>query len=430
MNKHMLINTSVDSLVMSVTNVTVMMTALLLSSLFIGCVGESDVDSDNIADKKDNCVDVFNPDQLDFDGDNIGDLCDSDDDNDGFPDDIDSHPLNSEEYNDLDNDGIGDNSDNDIDGDGVDNFEDHYPYNPNEKWDTDSDGIPNGVDSDDDGDGWNDTVDPFDLSPMTSLMSDGPFNSGTMDLVFTSSRGHEITIQVWFPTQEESGEKVIYNNVLPGFALDDSSPDCSETRPVTVYSHGFPSIRWGSAFLMEHLATHGYISIAPDHKFGTLLDADPNKLGEILLNMPVDMKESFDWLINQNQEASEFNGCINPDDGYVAIGQSTGGYASMMVSGAEIYVSDLISGCEIGNSIHCNAIDYISENNLDSEKINFSDNRVRATILLSPWNGSVLDSGISNVGVPTLVLTGLVDDTTVISEVNNTSMSFPFFIKV
>jgi predicted dienelactone hydrolase len=408
---------------MSLTKATTIMTALFLSSLFIGCVGESDIDSDNITDSKDNCVDVFNPDQLDYDGDKIGDLCDSDDDNDDFPDDIDSHPLNSEEYNDLDNDGIGDNSDNDIDGDGVDNSQDHYPYDPNEKWDTDSDGIPNGVDSDDDGDGWNDSVDQFDLSPVTSLMEDGPFNSGTMDLVFTSSRGHDITIQVWYPTKEESGEKVIYNNVLPGFALDDSSPDCSETRPVTVYSHGFPSIRWGSAFLMEHLATHGYISIAPDHKFGTLLDANPNKLGEILLNMPVDMKESFDWLVNQNQANNEFNGCINPDDGYVAIGQSTGGYASMMVSGAEIYVSDLISGCDIGNPIHCNAIDYISENNLDSEKINFSDNRVRATILLSPWNGSVLDSGISNVGVPTLVLTGLVDDTTVISEVTNTSMS-------
>ena len=192
------------------------MTAIFLSSLFVGCVGTSDIDSDNIADKKDNCVDVFNPDQLDFDGDKIGDLCDSDDDNDDFPDDIDSHPLNSEEYNDLDNDGIGDNSDNDIDGDGVDNSQDHYPFNPNEKWDTDSDGIPNGVDSDDDGDGWDDSVDPFDLSPVTSLMDDGPFNSGTMDLVFTSSRGHDITIQVWYPTKDESGEKVIYNNVLPG----------------------------------------------------------------------------------------------------------------------------------------------------------------------------------------------------------------------
>jgi hypothetical protein len=172
------------------------MTALFLSSLFIGCVGASDIDSDNIADEKDNCVDVFNPNQLDFDGDKIGDLCDFDDDNDDFPDDIDSHPLNPQEYNDLDNDGIGDNSDNDIDGDGVDNSQDHYPYDPNEKWDTDSDGIPNGVDSDDDGDGWDDSVDPFDLSPVTSLTDDGPFNSGTMDLVFTSSRGHEIIIQV------------------------------------------------------------------------------------------------------------------------------------------------------------------------------------------------------------------------------------------
>ena len=48
------------------------------------------------------------------------------------------------------------------------------------------------------------------------------------------------------------------------------------------------------------------------------------------------------------------------------------------------------------------------------------DSRVWATILLSPWNGTVLNKGISNVSVPSLVLTGDVDDTTTISEVNNT----------
>ena len=89
---------------------------LFVSSIFIGCVGEPDIDSDSISDKKVNCVDVFNPDQLDYDGDNVGDLCDSDDDNDDFPDDVDSHPLNQYENKDLDNDGIGDNSDSDIDG--------------------------------------------------------------------------------------------------------------------------------------------------------------------------------------------------------------------------------------------------------------------------------------------------------------------------
>ena len=322
--------------------VNFLISVLLFSSSLVGCISESDIDSDGISDKVDNCPEIFNPEQLDFDDDKVGDLCDTDDDNDGFLDENDSHPLDSNENMDLDGDGLGDNSDPDIDGDGIDNSEDYYPYNPNEKWDTDLDGVPNGVDNDDDGDGWNDSVDPFDLSPVTSLLEDGPFKSGTMDVVFTSPRGYEVTAQIWYPTSDDIGDKVIYNNVLPGFALDDSSPDCSEKRPVTVYSHGFPSIRWGSAFLMEHLATHGYISIAPDHKFGTLLDADPNKLGEILLNMPVDISDSFDWLVVQNTENSDFNECVDVDRGYTVIGESSGVYSSMMVSGANIYGNDLI----------------------------------------------------------------------------------------
>ena len=170
-----------------------------MSSTLIGCLSESDVDSDDISDKKDNCPDIFNPNQLDYDSDEIGDLCDSDDDNDGFPDVNDSHPLNSNENTDLDGDGIGDNSDEDIDGDGVENSEDYYPFDPDEKWDTDLDGIPNSIDNDDDDDGWNDSIDPFDLTPATSLLEGGPFKSGTMDVVYTSPRGHEVTLQIWYP---------------------------------------------------------------------------------------------------------------------------------------------------------------------------------------------------------------------------------------
>ena len=404
------------------TSFNLLISILLFSSSLTGCISESDVDSDDVADKKDNCPDIFNPEQLDYDEDEVGDLCDLDDDNDGFLDANDSHPLDFDENRDLDGDGIGDNSDEDIDGDGVENSEDYYPYDSNEKWDTDLDGIPNGVDNDDDGDGWNDSVDPFDLSPVTSLLENGPFTSGTMDVVFMSPRGHEVTLQIWYPTKENDGEEVIYDNVLPGLALDDTKPDCSEPRPVTIYSHGFPSIRWGSAYMMESLATHGFISIAPNHIYGTVFDVDIDKFPDHILSRPDDIMESFDWLVSQNNITGDLFNCITPEEGYSMIGQSTGGYTSMMISGAKILSSDLESSCNETDSdftdVNCEILNRFSD--LQISEFSNPDSRVKYALLLSPWNGSVLDTGISSVSIPTLILTGTADETVTISEVNNT----------
>lgn len=90
--------------------------------LFTGLFFENaaDYDSDSVLNDIDNCIKVSNNDQLDTDGDTIGDVCDDDDDNDGVLDLNDNSPLVANpDQRDTDNDGEGDASDPDDDNDGV-----------------------------------------------------------------------------------------------------------------------------------------------------------------------------------------------------------------------------------------------------------------------------------------------------------------------
>jgi hypothetical protein len=108
-------------------------------------IGINDKDSDAVFDSEDNCPALANNNQLDTDSDGLGDICDSDDDNDGMPDVYEArvglNPLVADADGDADGDGLTnleefefgtDPFNADSDGDGINDKLDNNPTVPDE----------------------------------------------------------------------------------------------------------------------------------------------------------------------------------------------------------------------------------------------------------------------------------------------------------
>ena len=172
-----------------------------------------DDDNDGVEDGLDNCVYDSNPDQLDTDGDGMGDTCDTDIDNDGVENSLDLFPLDATESVDSDGDGVGDNRDKcpalanpdqtDYDGDGLGNLCDLTPYG-----DVDGDNVDDLGDNcslvantdqlDVDADGFGDLCDPDQGGTELPKVPAGKVYAGGGDVVIQvmhSKAGH--TSELW-----------------------------------------------------------------------------------------------------------------------------------------------------------------------------------------------------------------------------------------
>ena len=240
------------------------------------------------------------------------------------------------------------------------------------------------------GDGGGDTVTLPDYS------APGPWTAASTDVDIVGSTGVDLKVQIWYPTLETDGEFIRYEGFLEGAALDGATPDCATAHPVVACSHGNAGVRWQSPFFGEHLATHGWIVVAPDHTGNTTFDYDQSRFEEVTLRRPGDLADSVDWLLGESEAGGAYEGCADPSDGYGVVGHSFGGYTVYAASGA------------------------ILTDPSDGASYELSDPRVWGGVAWAPWDldGAIVD-GADQIDIPLATMAGDLDETLTYSSMSN-----------
>ena len=160
----------------------------------------------------------------------------------------------------------------------------------------------------------------------------GPYPVGVTELVFerastTTGQPRVLKTLVWYPAAE-SARNAEEHQSSKG-VVDAPLAATAEPLPIILFSHGSGGIPWQSTFLTPHLASHGFVVVAPPHPGNTAADCfpctDPAGMMDAFFNRPPDMLFVLDSMMAlANDPSSMFYRAL--DAGRVGIsGHSFGG---------------------------------------------------------------------------------------------------------
>lgn len=240
-----------------------------------------------------------------------------------------------------------------------------------------------------------------------ALDADGPFRVGHRYWRFTyqptpDEAPREIGVSVWYPTLDEAGEDVFYENPVPlvpdPTALGEASlaPSWHEGGyPLVAYTHGNRGYTGTSADLMHHFASHGWVAVAPNHTDDLLFaEVSPPPQGH-WYHRALDVQQAVDQAL-----AAEFLGGQVAGDAYVLTGHSRGANTVWAASGATFNGKSTASWCP-----DCSATQLA----LFDDAVH--DKRIVGAVPMAgtPREEHFTAAGLNDVDVPVLFLSGTYD---------------------
>lgn len=236
----------------------------------------------------------------------------------------------------------------------------------------------------------------------------GGWNVGTRDDVFMNRHGQEMNIQFWYPTEDSGLDIHEYDDLIAGSAQDGGAPNCQEKRHVVLFSHGNGGMRYQSYFLMEFLASHGFVVVAPDHVGNTAFDMDDSPHSELVFRRPEDIIDAYEFLLAEGR----YSDCVDEEQGYAVIGHSFGGYTSIALAGAELNTEETASFCtQYPDAWLCDDIAQFAQEN-GAGVYERSDSRIWASVPMTPAGYEAVFSGLPSIDIPMLFWGGGKDELT------------------
>lgn len=260
------------------------------------------------------------------------------------------------------------------------------------------------------------------------LFEPGPYEVGYRAIPITyadaaTGADRELLLRVWYPAAPDSGaEPVVYlltNGLInielaTGTALDAPPVNEDSGFPFVVHSHG----NGGEGLLPypygELMASHGWILVAPNHTGNTALDflETPDLLTKSALDRPNDITAIIDEF-ESGLVGDELEGKADTSAVFV-FGHSFGGYTTFASGGVDSDIDAALENCEGSDSTTC---EYLASPGVEEAyRDGFGDPRVVAIAPQAPAIGSLVETQIGEMGIPTMLMTGRLDQTTTNEE--------------